>query len=84
MGKSKKKKQKSADFQKVKLKVGKRKPVGTNVTDTSFHTSSIQIASQLAKGNEPTNKRNLSLKVLFRVHFFVLQMIWIFESLFGS
>lgn len=64
MGKSQKKKQKSADFQKVKFKVGKKKPVGTNVTDTSFKTSSINIVSQLKKGDEPTNRRNLSLKDL--------------------
>lgn len=63
MGKSHKKKQKTADFQKVKLKVGKRKPVGTNVTNTTFKTSSINITSQLEEKNEPTNKRNLSLKV---------------------
>lgn len=70
MGKSQKKKQKSADFQKVKFKVGKKKPVGTNVTDTSFKTSSINIVSQLKKGDEPTNRRNLSLKVYFEGIFY--------------
>ena len=64
MGKSKKKKQKTADFQKVKLKVGKRKPVGTNVTNTSFHTSTIQIGTQFETGNEPVNRKKLSLKEL--------------------
>lgn len=64
MGKSKKKKQKVADFQKVKLKVGKTKPVGTNVTNTAFRTSTINIGAQLESSNEPVNRKKLSLKDL--------------------
>jgi len=61
MGKAKKRK--TADFHKPKLKVGKKKPVGTNVTNTQFKTSSINIASQLAETSDPKTKRNQSLKV---------------------
>jgi len=82
MGKSHKKKQKTADFQKVKLKVGKRKPVGTNVTNTTFKTSSINITSQLEEKNEPTNKRNLSLKELL-VHLNHYNVTMRHEALLG-
>ena len=61
MGKAKKRK--NADFHKPKLKVGKRKPVGTNVTNTAFKTSSINITSQLEETGDPKTKRNQSLKV---------------------
>ena len=61
MGKAKKRK--TADFHKPKLKVGKRKPTGTNVTNTSFKTSSINITSQLEETDDPKTKRNQSLKV---------------------
>ncbi|XP_047136384.1 testis-expressed protein 10 homolog isoform X1 [Hydra vulgaris] len=64
MVKSKKKKEKTADFNKVKFKVGKHKPRGGNVTDTSFRTATINISAQLEVRNVPTNKRNLSLKDL--------------------
>ncbi len=63
MAKSKKKKQKNADFSKVKLKVGKKKPSATNSTDVSFKSKAINILGQLEEKNEPTNRRNLSLKV---------------------
>ena len=62
MGKSKKKK--NADFQKVKLKVGKTRPAGANATDTSFKTSSIHLTEQLQQSQDATTKRNLSLKDL--------------------
>ena len=64
MGKAKKRK--TADFHKSKLKVGKRKPTGTNVTNTSFKTSSINLTSQLEETNDPKTKRNQSLKVSTR------------------
>eukprot|EP00794_Sanderia_malayensis_P003756 gene3756-4278_t len=62
MAKSKKKKQKNADFSKVKLKVGKKKPSAANSTDVSFKSRAISILGQLEEKNEPTNRRNLSLK----------------------
>ena len=61
MGKAKKRK--VEDFHKPKLKVGKKKPVGTNVTNTSFQTSSINIAKQLEETNEAKTNRNLTIKV---------------------
>ena len=64
MAKSKKKKQKTADFHKVKLKVGKKKPSATNATNIAFKSSSINVLSQLEEKSEPTNRRNLSLKVI--------------------
>ncbi|RUS78622.1 hypothetical protein EGW08_013628 [Elysia chlorotica] len=45
MPKSKKKKRQ--DFQKVKLKVGKRLPKGDNVTNLSFKTRQIQLTQRL-------------------------------------
>ena len=64
MAKSKKKKQKTTDFQKVKLKVGKTKPTGDNVTNTAFKTASVTINEQFKAGNEPVNSKNLTLPEL--------------------
>lgn len=64
MPKSKKKKHK--DFQKVKLKVGKRLPKADNETRTSFKARTIQVPEQLrgrAEGVEPTSHRKLTLTV---------------------
>uniref|UniRef100_T1JAX7 Uncharacterized protein n=1 Tax=Strigamia maritima TaxID=126957 RepID=T1JAX7_STRMM len=44
---SKKKKKKRADFQKIKLKAGRRLPKGLNVTNTAFKTRKIQIREQI-------------------------------------
>ena len=63
MGKSSKKKKKNADFIKPKLKVGKKKPNATNHTDIAFKSSAINLLAQLEEKTEPTNRRNLSLKV---------------------
>ena len=63
MGKSSKKKKKDADFVKPKLKVGKKKPNATNFTNTKFKSSAINVQAQLEEKSEPTNRRNLSLKV---------------------
>ncbi|XP_043193607.1 testis-expressed protein 10 homolog [Amphibalanus amphitrite] len=67
MGKSNKaKREKKADFTKVKLKVGKKLPKGQNLTDTSFKSKKIVIGNQLKKqDNEtPVTKKKLSLKEL--------------------
>ena len=62
MGKSKKKKNK--DFQKVKLKVGRKLQKADNVTNASFHSRSIQIVQHIkAHGDEPSTKRNLNISV---------------------
>lgn len=63
MAKSKKKKNKNADFVKPKLKVGKKKPNATNTTNIAFKSSAINVLSQLEEKSEPTNQRNLTLKV---------------------
>ncbi|XP_037076413.1 uncharacterized protein LOC119097489 [Pollicipes pollicipes] len=67
MGKSSKaKKEKKADFTKVKLKVGKKLPKGQNLTDTSFKSKKIVIHDQAKKqsGDGPVTKKKLSLKEL--------------------
>ncbi|KXT12999.1 hypothetical protein AC579_3168 [Pseudocercospora musae] len=66
MGSSaKKKKEKKADFQKAKLKVGKARPKNTNATDTSFQAKSIVLKQQkLSEGSRDATTlfdHNLSL-----------------------
>ncbi|PVV04191.1 hypothetical protein BB560_001314 [Smittium megazygosporum] len=51
----KKKKEKTADFQKVKLKLGKKKPTAENFTDTSFKAKSIVLLSQNFHEESETN-----------------------------
>ena len=65
MGKNKRrKKQNEADFKKVKLKVGKKLPKGTNETQTSFKSQRIVVPSQdLTKEGQLTNVKKQSLKV---------------------
>ena len=65
MAKNKRKRKlKEQDFQKVKLKVGKKLQPAQNATDTSFKSRSVFIPNQLHKlDNEPTNQRNQTLKV---------------------
>ena len=67
MAKNKRKRKlKEQDFQKVKLKVGKKLQPAQNTTDTSFKSRSVFIPNQLQKlDNEPTNQRNQTLKVRF-------------------
>lgn len=59
------------DFQKVKLKVGRKLPKGLNVTDTSFKTKKIVLHDRLSKstGGEPTTTRKLGVQDLIgRLH----------------
>lgn len=59
-----KKRKHQEDFQKVKLKVGKKKPKLENATDTNFKTKAIQIPEQLKEdGVLPTQNRKLNIKV---------------------
>jgi pre-rRNA-processing protein IPI1 len=62
---AKKKKEKKADFQKTKLKVGKSRPKNTNATDTSFTAKSIvlkqQNLSESGRGSTVLFDHNLSL-----------------------
>lgn len=68
MGKVKKNQK---DFQKVKLKVGRKLPKGLNVTDTSFKTKKIVLHDRLSKPatGEPTTARKQSVQDLIgRLH----------------
>lgn len=60
------------DFQKVKLKVGRKLPKGLNVTDTSFKTKKIVLHDRLSKSTtagEPTTTRKQSVQDLIgRLH----------------
>ncbi|XP_036395505.1 testis-expressed protein 10 homolog [Megalops cyprinoides] len=59
------KKKRQDDFQKVKLKVGKRKPKPDNATDVNFRTKGIRLPEQLKRdGSGPTTHRQLSIKDL--------------------
>ncbi|KAL4211496.1 Rix1 complex component [Rhizopus microsporus] len=63
----KKKQAKNEDFQKKKLKVGKKKAVPDNFTDTSFRSKSIVLPNQSInedKSHEITTSRNLTLSDL--------------------
>ena len=63
MGKSKKNRQK--DFQKVKLKVGRRLKKGDNVTNASFKTRTVQVSQQLKTGqvSGPSTKKKQNVAV---------------------
>ncbi|XP_052246793.1 testis-expressed protein 10 homolog isoform X1 [Dreissena polymorpha] len=65
MAKSKKKK--NADFQKVKLKVGKKLKKADNVTNASFKSRSIQISQHLKTGDstQPVTKKKHNIAELF-------------------
>ncbi|KAJ1956771.1 rRNA processing protein, partial [Dispira parvispora] len=55
---TRKKKQQKQDFQKVKLKIGKKKALAANHTDTSFSARAIVLAAQnlrLDRDNEITS-----------------------------
>ncbi|MCJ1311518.1 rRNA processing protein [Agyrium rufum] len=61
MGSSaKKRKDKKADFQKTKLKVGKARPKPMNNTDTSFKAKAIVLKEQSLSTNAPSAKAQLS------------------------
>ncbi|XP_057576189.1 testis-expressed protein 10 isoform X3 [Hippopotamus amphibius kiboko] len=60
-----KKRKRQDDFQKVKLKVGKKKPRLENATVTNFKTKTIHLPEQLKEdGTLPTNNRKLNIKDL--------------------
>uniref|UniRef100_F6TRF7 Testis expressed 10 n=2 Tax=Ornithorhynchus anatinus TaxID=9258 RepID=F6TRF7_ORNAN len=60
-----KKRKYQEDFQKVKLKVGKKKPKLENATDTNFKTKAIHLPEQLKEDETlPTNNRKLNIKDL--------------------
>ncbi|ELT91176.1 hypothetical protein CAPTEDRAFT_37340, partial [Capitella teleta] len=57
---------KHKDFNKVKLKVGRKLPRADNETNTAFRTRDIQLREQFhtADGSEPTTRRKLNVKEL--------------------
>lgn len=60
-----KKRKRQDDFQKVKLKVGKKKPRSENATLTNFKTKTIHLPEQLKEDlTLPTNNRKLNIKDL--------------------
>ncbi|KAF9160431.1 hypothetical protein BGX21_001838 [Mortierella sp. AD011] len=64
---SKRKKEKNADFKKTKLKVGKKKAVADNFTDTSFKSKAISLPSQSISHDKTallTNSRNVTFAEL--------------------
>lgn len=59
-----KKKKRQDDFQKVKLKVGKKKPKADNATNTNFRTKGIHLTEQLKRDTSgPTTHRQLGINV---------------------
>lgn len=64
MPKSKKTKNKHTDFQKVKIKVGRKVSKGQNETIATFKTKSIELRSVNApKEGEVVTRKNQSLQV---------------------
>uniref|UniRef100_A0A8C5KXQ8 Testis-expressed protein 10 n=1 Tax=Jaculus jaculus TaxID=51337 RepID=A0A8C5KXQ8_JACJA len=60
-----KKRKRQDDFQKVKLRVGKKKPRLENATATNFKTKAIHLPEQLKEDRTlPTNNRKLNIKDL--------------------
>ncbi|XP_061810934.1 testis-expressed protein 10 homolog [Nerophis lumbriciformis] len=60
-----KKKKRQDDFQKVKLKVGKKKPRADNATDTNFRSKGIHLPAQLKTDTSgPTTHRQLGINDL--------------------
>ncbi|XP_047454705.1 testis-expressed protein 10 homolog isoform X2 [Mugil cephalus] len=60
-----KKKKRQDDFQKVKLKVGKKKPKADNATNTNFRSKGIHLPEQLKRDTSgPTTHRQLGINEL--------------------
>lgn len=61
MAKTRRQKQKVQDFQKKKLKVGKKNPKATNATDTSFVSRTISVKNQHLGEHDEDLVKKLSL-----------------------
>ncbi|OWA50914.1 hypothetical protein BV898_15415 [Hypsibius exemplaris] len=60
---SRKKTNERKDFQKVKFKVGKKKPLGLNATDTAFKSKGVTILAQFQTSSATvTSSRGLGIK----------------------
>ncbi|XP_044151032.1 testis-expressed protein 10 [Bufo gargarizans] len=64
------KRKRQEDFQKVKLKIGKKKPRADNVTDTNCRVKSIHLSEQLREDSSlPSSRRKLTITdVLSQMH----------------
>lgn len=64
------KRKRQEDFQKVKLKVGKKRPRADNVTDTNCRIKSIHLSEQLREDPSlPTSRRKLTITdILSQMH----------------
>lgn len=58
-----KRKKRQDDFQKIKLKVGKKKPKADNATNTNFRSKGIHLSEQLKRDSGPTTHRQLGINV---------------------
>ncbi|XP_016139037.1 testis-expressed sequence 10 protein homolog [Sinocyclocheilus grahami] len=65
-----KKQKRQGDFQKVQLKVGKKKPKADNATNVNFRSKAIHLPEQLKHaGSGPTTHRQLDIKdLLSKLH----------------
>ena len=66
MGKSSRKnKEKKSDFQRVKLKVGKKKPMPDNFTSTAFKSQSILLKEQFREADSslPQTQKKQTIQV---------------------
>lgn len=73
-----KKRKRQDDFQKVKLKVGKKKPKLENATVTNFKTKTIHLPEQLKEdGILPTNNRKLNIKVNHKYYFHKIRFFFL-------
>ncbi|CAL8247185.1 unnamed protein product [Lota lota] len=59
-----KRKKRQDDFQKIKLKVGKKKPKADNATNTNFRSKGIHLSEQLKRDSGPTTHRQLGINDL--------------------
>lgn len=59
-----KKQKRQGDFQKIQLKIGKKKPKADNATNVSFRSKAIHLPEQLKHADSgPTSHRHLDIKV---------------------
>lgn len=70
----KSRKRKTQDFQKVKLKVGKKLPKGENVMNLSFKTKQIQLTQRIKDdaGQDSVTKKKLSVQVNYNLAFLAI------------
>lgn len=76
------KRKRQDDFQKVKLKVGKKKPKADNATNVSFRSKGIHLPEQLKRDESgPTTHRQLGIKVMSNLQGLVVLLLPIANQL---